>query len=378
MYLLERFLGVFTYTAVLLLVCFLIIKMPKKKIGKILLFYTVALSVMGFLYVPASGADLYRIIPVMHIYSAWDFSDILQDFFNTSMPMARVYYWMIGQFNIDGLLPAITAFITYSNIFYIINDYVKRNENIDRKNIALALFFIMATGFFQITISNIRTMLAFSIVARCIYNEMLKNKSIIYNIPLYIIASLIHLSSLAITIIRVVFFIFFEKKEKSNNKLIKKVIFLIAIIVIYFGFGNIFVKLMTEKMEDYFSDGEFFLIWEFAKTCILILEILIFNIYYKRVVKKYKENETTAMSNLVNFSMLISIIVILVNFKEYNTFLRFTYFNTIINMPILLNILKDRGKEILNGKLKFIIFILSIITLGISVTRGNLSSLKFF
>ncbi len=377
MYLLERLLGVFTYTAVLLVVCFLIMKMQKKNIGKILLFYTFALSIMGFLYVPASGADLYRLIPIMHIYSESSFEAILQSFFDTSTPMAMIYYWLIGQFNIDGLLPAITAFITYSNIFYIFKDYIKRNEDIDKKNIALTLFFIMATGFFIETISNIRTILAFSIIVRCIYNEMFNKKSIIWNIPLYIIASLIHASSLAITIIRIGFFVFFEKREEKNI-LIKKIVVILVLIGTYLGFGDTFVNLMIEKATNYFTDGDYFWIWDCIKTCILILEIVIFNIYYKKFLKRQKENDSTSMNNLVNFSILMNVIILAINLQEFNTFFRFTYFNTMLNIPILLNILKDREEKKSDKKLQFVIFILSMASLGIAVTRGTLSSLKFF
>lgn len=377
MYLLERLLGVFTYTVVLLLVCFLIMKMRKKNIGKILLFYTFALSAMGFLYVPASGADLYRIIPVMHIYSGESFKQILQLFFDTSTPVAMIYYWIIGQFNVDGLLPAVTAFITYSNIFYIFKDYINKNENISKKNIALTLFFIMATGFFIETISNIRTILAFSIIVRCIYNEIINQKSIIWNIPLYIIASLIHASSLAITIIRIVFFIFFEKREEKNM-LLKKILIIIVLIVTYFLFGDTFVDLMLEKATNYFTDGDYFWIWDCIKTCILIFEIIIFNIYYKKFLKRQKENDSISINNLVNISILMNIIILAVNLQEFNTFFRFTYFNTMINIPVLLNILKYREGEKSDEKLQFVVFILSMASLGIAVTRGTLSSLKFF
>ena len=374
MYLLERFLGVFTYTAILLLVCFLIIKMPKKKIGKILLFYTVALSVMGFLYVPASGADLYRIIPVMHIYKEWDFEGILHHFFDTTTPMAMLYYSIIGKFNIDGLLPAITAFITYSNVFYIFKDSIKRKEDVSKKNIVLALFFVMSTGFFIETISNIRTILAFSIIIRCVYNEIVNKKSIIRYIPLYIVASLIHSSAIVITIIRIIFYIFIEKRE-DKYLFIKKIIFVLSIVVIYFYFGDFFVTKMFEKATKYFTteDG-YFLIWDCIKTFILLFEIIILTRYYKKYIKKNNKEFEVSINNLVNFSILMTLIILLVNFQEFNTFFRFTYFNIMINIPIIINILAIKEDK----KLEFIIFILSLASLGIAVTRGTLSSLKFF
>ena len=84
------------------------------------------------------------------------------------------------------------------------------------------------------------------------------------------------------------------------------------------------------------------------------------------------------MNNLVNFSILMNIIILVVNLQEFNTFFRFTYFNTMLNIPILLNILKDREEKKSDKKLQFLIFILSMASLGIAVTRGTLSSLKFF
>lgn len=374
MYLLERFLCVFTYTAVLLLVCFLIIKMPKKKIGKILLFYTVALSVMGFLYVPASGADLYRIIPVMHIYKEWNLEDIFYHFFDTTTPVAMLYYCIIGKFNIDGLLPAITAFITYSNVFYIFKNSIKRKEDISKKNIVLALLFVMSTGFFIETISNIRTILAFSIIIRCIYNEIINKKSITRYIPLYIVASLIHSSAIVITIIRIFFYIFIEKRD-DKYLFIKKITFVLAIVVIYFCFGDFFVIKMFEKATKYFTTEEgYFWIWDCIKTFILLFEIIIITRYYKKYIKKKNKEYEIPINNLVNFSILVTLIILLVNFQEFNTFFRFTYFNIMINIPIIINILAIKEDK----KLQFIIFILSLASLGIAVTRGTLSSLKFF
>ena len=78
MYLYGRLVGVGTYSITLLIICLLILIMPRKKVGSILFLYTIALSIMGFLYVPASGADLYRIIDYMHQYASLSFEKIIE------------------------------------------------------------------------------------------------------------------------------------------------------------------------------------------------------------------------------------------------------------------------------------------------------------
>ena len=111
---------------------------------------------MGFFYVPSPGADLYRLLQYMHGYARLSLSEIFLKMQNDASPLSILYYFIIGKFNVDGLLPAVSAFITYSNIFYVFKQHIKNNEDIDRKNVALTLFFIMSTGFFIHAISNIR------------------------------------------------------------------------------------------------------------------------------------------------------------------------------------------------------------------------------
>ena len=377
MYLLERFLGVFTYTAVLLLVCFLIIKMPKKKIGKILLFYTIALSIIGFLYKPTSGADLSRIIPIMHSYAKLDFNGIIERFFNTSTPFAMIYYSVIGKLGIDSLLPAITTFLVYNNIFYVFRKYIKKNQDIDNKYVATTLFFIMSTGAFIEVISGIRMMLAFSILLRCVYNENYEGKSVIVNIPLYIVASLIHTSAIVLFIIRVLIYIILEKKKKKY-RLIKKIILIFALLFLYLIIGNIYISKMFDKAEYYFNEGTYFYIWDFIKTYILLISIIITTFYYKKYIKTTYDYDIKSNNYTMNFSIILTFIAIIVSLQEFSTFYRFTYFNTMLNIPIILNCLKlDNNLKRKNNYLK-LIMLLSLVTLSIAITRGGLSSLKFF
>lgn len=367
MYIKERLIGVSVYFLMLLITCLLIKTMKRSETNKILNIYIVMLALMGFFYVPASGADLYRIIPIMRNFSQANIMIIINQMTKTITPIATLYYFAIGKLGIDGFLPAITVLITYSNIFYILKKSIKY-YNVENKNIiALSLFFIMSTGFFLEVISNIRTLLAFSIVARCVYNEIYREKPVLKNLGWYLIAAMIHTSSLAFLIIRLCYILLFENK----NNFIKFITILGIITGGYFIFKD-YIKQMINMVQNYFQFGTYFWIWEYIKTTILIIELFI--IIHKCNKKQLYINELPEdkpLQQIVKFTFILNIIIISCC-SEFNIYMRFTYLNTILAIPEVIYVLKNYKRA------NRFILIISMVVLILSLTRGNLSSLKFF
>ena len=117
MYLIERVIGIATYSIILLLICQFIAKSKNNNRKKILNIYLLCLVLMAYFFVPPPGEDLYVIIPVMKSYASLSTTDLLLTLTTRETPLASLYYHIIGKFNLPGLLPAITALIVYSNIF---------------------------------------------------------------------------------------------------------------------------------------------------------------------------------------------------------------------------------------------------------------------
>lgn len=353
MYILERLFALSIYVLILIIITNIIYKNKYKSLKKILLIYTLILSGMGFLFVPAKGNDLYRIYLALDSYSKMDFSTFLNNLDISSTPLATIYYYAIAQIGYYRLLPAITCFITFNNLFYIIIDYSKKKK-IDSKAISFTVLFIMATGFYFDVISGIRTFFAFSILARCFYDEMYNNKKMYYNSIFYIIACLIHASAFGILLLRFIFLIF-NNKEKMVYKIIPIIILIIAYIIAKEYFYS-----AIEKLDSYVNNSTYFWIWDFIKI-LIIVAISIF------VIKNDQWNRNHGFYYLVITFMAIFI-------DEFSMFARFGYFSVMISIPMFMSFFSNstslKNKQFVN--------IITITILLISCARGNLTSLKFF
>lgn len=360
MYFYERMIGVTIYCLSLIIFTLIISKKKYKSLKRVLFQYTLLLAIMGFLFVPSKGNDLYRINIALEAYSKYNIETVRQNLLNSMTPVATILYYGIAKTGCYSLLPALVTVFVFNNIFYIINDYSRKND-IDTRAIAITFLFVMSTGFFIEVISGIRTMLAFSILARCFYDEFYNDRSINKNWIKYIVASLIHSSSIGIIILRLIYWLFYNK----NTKLIYKMMVIVIVPVIYI-LMNKYVLNALEMFSKYMDDGGYFWIWEFVKIIFLIFVSLII-IYKNRILninKYYKFN-------------YIIILFTIIFYKEFNIFLRFNYFNVFMLIPLLMNVSNAVYQNRLKSKNDWII-ISSLILLIISCSRGNLSSLKFF
>lgn len=371
MYFYARLFGVSCYCISLLIFFGIIYSNKYKSLSKILNKYKLILCIMAFAFVPATTADLFRIFNQMAELSKQNINEIFGIMQKATTPISILYYYLIGKTGIKELLPTITTFLVCTNVFYIIKDYSLKN-NINCKIIAISLAFVMSTGFFMELISNIRDILAFSILARCFYDEFYNKRKIYKNVIFYILAFLIHASAIALICLRVLYYLLFENQKKIISKII--LIGIVTCMVIYFKFY--FLKAYNKFLM--FSQNEiYFWIWEFIKTifeniaCLLIL----------MKQKKYNRQNPDCKNKSYTFNFMIWIFAML-NITEYSMFLRFSYFNVFMIIPTLLETMKQytKNKEILKIKYGYNteIIIFCIILLTISCTRGDLSSLKFF
>ena len=134
----ARIIGVSIYFLTLVIMCFLLIKSRKENVKKILFIYSILLSLMGFFFVPNIHNDLYRVYETMNEYSIIPFKSFFQNYvLKSSVTISLIYYWGIGQLKINGLLPFITSFIFYTNVFYIVEDYYKKNNITLSENIGI-------------------------------------------------------------------------------------------------------------------------------------------------------------------------------------------------------------------------------------------------
>lgn len=367
MFLFERLVGVGTYSAILVLVCYFISYFKSNKALKIILFiYTIALAIMGFFFVPNSGADLYRIYGFLDSFKVYEFRAFLERYQDANTPVSYIYFWLISKTGEYRLLPAVNTLICYSCIFYIFRKTAEK-YNISNQNVAIALLFYMSIGSYIYVISGIRTMLAISLVAFCFFRETVEKKFRIYHIILYILAAYIH--NLAVVVILIRLIIPLVSKSLGVGKRIAYIIFFGAISVfIAFNMRELLDE-VVKKAENYISGDAYSYFWDYLIGAIVVVISLI--VLIKIRSKEYGEGE---LSQIKVFS-LVCVILSLAFLFEFSTFHRLaTYVNAITVTPLVMVYL---SKQETKNAQKLILFS-SFVLLLISCSRGSLCSLKFF
>lgn len=377
MYIYERLFGVILYAYMLVLMSVIIAKSKRIYLGKILFIYTIILSIMAYFYVPGTSADLYRVFAIMNNWKFIDISEFIELAFRTTTPFANIYIYLISIIGNNHLLPAVTAFIYYSNVFYILKKY-SHKYNISAYTTSVVLFFIMSSISFIGVISGIRNQLAFSIIAVCIYRDTIENKLIIKNLPFYIIASLMHNAAFALVLIRFAFLTY----QKSNLKYKKALFILINVIVVFllFRYGITYWQAMIDKSYNYLSGESYRDLWGYIIGALLVLTITFIHINVKKTIHNKKNN--MGQVNMYYFSRVLLIICVIFSF-EYNIFARFSLFTLIISIPWILeycdsSLSNDKLSVNKYSNIRIKLIFISIVILGVASTRGSLSALKFF
>ena len=373
MFIVERLIGVGIYFYFLAAVC-LVIAFSDIRLKYITRAYTVILAAMGFLYKPYITADLYRINESLRQFSDYGFSRFYSIFVkDSSIPAARIFYWIIGKTGVSELLPALTCLIVYSSIFYI---FVKSAEKYgtDRKSIAVTMFFIMSSGCYMMVISNIRTMIAISLICFCTYRETVEKKYSVFNIILYIIAALSHNLSVIILAIRIAIIVL-DKRKTLAKRILWLAVFAIGLAVIALRFSYIFSSVF-EKAISYITEDGYSYIWDYI---IAVLAFIVEATALVYCMKKRKEcPELTSNNNFLLLCLGLAVIFC----YEFSIFHRLIiYISPVLSIPSLLFCLRsESGKKALFGVMYYRDFVLliSVISMVISCTRGSLCSLKFF
>lgn len=379
MFLVERLVGVSVYLAFLFSVCYLISRLQLRQVGRVLFFYLLIISVLAFFYVPAIEADLYRLTEYMVNYAALSTGDFINLLYETNTPGALLYFRIIGLVGVAGLLAGVTALIVFSNIFYIIYDYAKKTGASTRA-VAFSIFITMSTGIYMQTISGIRNMLAFSILARCFYEETINKKSIIKNIVWYILACLIHPAAIAAVAIRLIVLIWDRIRGGQVRSLLATIVSLTlaAFLSHYFGLSA-YLDGAIFKLDTYTDNEIYSYFWDNVITYLMIIFLLVSHWAHRKyqshaVRKKYIQ--------LVRLSYALMVFSLIFSF-EHTIFIRFTQLSLMITLPlIVLNtslLLNSAEKYGFNKTvLSRLFFYTPFLILVISITRGALSSLKFF
>ena len=377
MFLTERIIGIFVFAATLILISILISSCNSiQKTKKILIIYLLLLFLMGYFYCPYKTADLFYIENLINTnLKNKNLAEILTFFQNAGYRIFYIYYWIFGKIGNVRLLPATTAALFYGNCFYILYKSSIR-FNLSSKSMSRTLLFFMAGGQFLEVISGIKSLLAFSIVALCCYKEFVDNKSFISQLPLYLLASLLHDAALIAVGFRL-FYLLFQKEKKIIVRIRNYLLFGIFIFLA-FKYGKEIILGATNKGQGYINGTVYSNSWEYIIAVISDL-FMIYSIFLINKITKIDidlKNNIRKLLHFITWLLLFDCVFVF----EYSIFHRYRTFIMLLIIPlvgILFEKCKNKEYAFLN-KYYAVFQLYFVLSMGLSLIRGNLSSLKFF
>lgn len=158
---------------------------------------------------PSTNPDLVRYIQILQQYRGKG----LFDSFNlvySNLFAVDIYFYIVSKLGDDQMLPALSCFIYYFIVFYLLQDYKSR---VDIKNIDYLIYstFVMCATIFCSIVNGIRWPISFAIFILAVYRELVQGRKKIWTWFLYVISILFHFSAIVLLIIR---FLLFVKNKK--------------------------------------------------------------------------------------------------------------------------------------------------------------------
>ncbi len=367
--LIERLLGVGAYAALVAVVYLLLSRVHGyRTVSRILNIALVVLCVMAFFFLPDESKDLYRLLEMGEVWKDLSLDEFFPYVMSATTPLSYFMIYICAKIGIAGLLPTISAFVFYTNVFFILKD-LYRNTNMSNRTLAINFLFFMSAGAFLEVISGVRCFMAMSIIARCIYSEMVRGKSVFRSIPLYVIACLLHLSCIPVVAIRVLFLLFLEKKRSILQMVLSGLaVLLVAFLALQFGRG--LIDSMLTKADHYLSGEAYSYVWEYV---IGVIQAALMA-WVLHTTRHMREKEL-GLSNVTKFFQAFLLINIVFCF-EYNIFHRFLVVSAMLFMPIIASIQESDTPRF--RAIRQRIFLVSLAIFALACVRGNLCGYKFF
>ena len=377
MFLIERIVSLLTYTVALVATCYLIGRVARKQYKIILTIYWLILAVLAFNYKPHVTADLYRLREYIQYWIYLDWSDVIKYALGNSTPIWVLYSYVVSKLGNINWLQTITCLWCFGNVFYIISHEIER-YNIKSKYRAELLFYVMAVGAFYLqTISGIRSMLGISIVAFCLYKEIVEKKSIVAHLPLWLFAALIHTSTMILVISRFLFLLV------QSQGVVKKI--LMSTIVCVLAIFSL--KYLGEYIRTSFAYGlvylndeeEYTYIWEIIIGLIETIETLyVLTNYKKNITNKGYKTVEHRLGSLYLFTLIWTVISIVALPFSYTVFRRYTMLCTVTSIPLVAFLFGTGESKSEDKRIFRMTFALSFLIFALSGVRGDLCGYKFF
>ena len=164
------------YLAIVIIFCVIYPFIPRKHIKWLFLALVLALSVMAFYMKPNETDDIINYFNQVSMLRKGGFSTLRRCIQNgdnhwDSLPVCGFYFYLISLFPDNGMLPAVTIFLAYGSMFWVLWRASQRYE-VNKWYLFVASFFILSTYWFYDICSGIRNGLTFTLFCLFAYVEL--------------------------------------------------------------------------------------------------------------------------------------------------------------------------------------------------------------
>lgn len=315
------------YLAIVAAFCVIYPFVPRKYIKWLFLALVLALSVMAFFVVPEETDDLSNYF--------WRIANLRKGGFSLlrrmiedgsedwdSLPVCGLYFYLISRFPDNGMLPAVTIFLAYGSIFWVLWRAAKRYE-VNKWYLFLASVFLLSTYWFYDICSGIRNGLTFTLFCFFAYVELVEKKWRPACWVGYVAMCLMHSSGILMMMVRLALLVSGRKGSKLTSVLIFFVMIVGGAIMPHLGeiTGIEYFQLLSQKAEravstSGFANGTQYLV----NVSVFVVAVCVF--YYAVYVIKKQTEKYESFSDYINFVQLI-VFFMLGSITFILTFIRF-------------------------------------------------------
>ena len=212
------------YLIIVLLFCAIYPLVPRKHIKWLFIALVLALSIMAFFAVPKDTDDLYNYFRTLAKLRHGGFKCLRRMIENgeehwDSLPVCGFYFYLISLFPDNGMLPAVTIFLAYGSMFWVLWRASQRYE-VNKWYLLVASFFILSTYWFYDICSGIRNGLTFTLFCFFAYVELVEKKWRPACWVGYVAMCLMHSSGILMMMIRIALLLSGKKNSKFMSVLV--------------------------------------------------------------------------------------------------------------------------------------------------------------
>ena len=243
------------YLIIVLLFCAIYPLVPRKHIKWLFIALVLALSIMAFFAVPKDTDDLYNYFRTLAKLRRGGFKCLRRMIENgeehwDSLPVCGFYFYLISLFPDNGMLPAVTIFLAYGSMFWVLWRASQRYE-VNKWYLFVASFFILSTDWFYEICSGIRNGLTFTLFCFFAYVELVEKKWRPACWVGYVAMCLMHSSGILMMMVRLALLVSGRKGSKLTSVLIFFVMIVGGAIMPHLGeiTGIEYFQLLSQKAE---------------------------------------------------------------------------------------------------------------------------------